>query len=86
VLDVVVANQKGPLLIYKNTAAPDNQWIDFELEGRRANRNAIGAQVRLFWNDQQQNGQQQLQEVSGGSGSARRTSAACTSGSASRAH
>jgi len=63
VLDVVVANQKGPLLIYKNTAAPDNKWIDFELEGTASNRSAIGAEVRLFWN-----GKQQVQEVSGGSG------------------
>src|SRR5262249_54115516 len=30
-LDVVVANQKGPALLYKNTVAPDNKWIDFEL-------------------------------------------------------
>jgi hypothetical protein len=63
VLDVVVANQRGPLLIYKNTTAPEHQWIDFELEGSASNRSAIGAQVRLFWN-----GQQQVQEVSGGSG------------------
>lgn len=63
VLDVVVANQKGPLLIYKNTTAPDNRWIDFELEGTASNRSAIGAEVRLFWN-----GRQQVQEVSGGSG------------------
>jgi hypothetical protein len=62
-LDVVTANQKGPLLLYKNTVTPDNQWIAFELEGRISNRSAIGAQVRLFWN-----GQQQVQEVSGGSG------------------
>jgi hypothetical protein len=63
VLDVVVANQKGPLLVYKNTVSPDNKWVDFELEGTASNRSAIGAQVRLFWN-----GQQQVQEVSGGSG------------------
>lgn len=63
VLDVIVANQRGPLLIYKNTAAPENQWIDFELEGVASNRSALGAQVRLFWN-----GRQQVQEVSGGSG------------------
>jgi hypothetical protein len=63
VLDVVVANQKGPLLIYKNTAAPENKWIDFELEGTSSNRSAIGAEVRLFWD-----GQQQVQQVSGGSG------------------
>ena len=45
VLDVVVANQRGPLLIYKNTASPENQWIDFELEGTASNRSAIGAEV-----------------------------------------
>ena len=33
VLDVVVTNQRGPLLIYKNTVSPENHWIDFELEG-----------------------------------------------------
>jgi hypothetical protein len=68
VLDVVVANQNGPLLIYKNTVAPENEWIEFELEGTSSNhsgsnRSAIGAQVTLFWN-----GQQQVQEVSGGAG------------------
>jgi len=65
VLDVVVANQKGPLLVYRNTVAKENQWIQFELEGSRSNRSAIGARVRLFWN-----GQQQMQEVSGGNGHA----------------
>ena len=63
VLDVVVANQRGPLLIYKNTVTPDNKWISFELEGSASNRSAIGAEVRLFWD-----GHQQVQQVSGGSG------------------
>jgi hypothetical protein len=63
VLDVVVANQNGPLLLYKNTVAPENAWIEFELEGTSSNRSAIGAEVTLFWN-----GQRQVQEVSGGSG------------------
>ena len=62
-LDVVVVNQKGPLLLYKNTVTPEHKWIAFELEGSASNRSAIGAQVRLFWN-----GQEQVQEVSGGSG------------------
>ena len=62
-LDVVVANQKGPLLIYKNNVTPDNKWIEFELEGSASNRSAIGAEVRLFWN-----GRQQVQSISGGSG------------------
>jgi enediyne biosynthesis protein E4 len=63
VLDVIVTNQRGPLLIYKNTVAPENQWIDFELEGTASNRSGMGAEVRLFWN-----GRQQVQAVSGGSG------------------
>ncbi|MGE5113167.1 MAG: CRTAC1 family protein [Acidobacteriaceae bacterium] len=63
VLDVVVANQRGPLLIFKNTVAPGQKWIEFQLEGTSSNRTAIGAEVTLFWN-----GQQQVQEVSGGSG------------------
>jgi hypothetical protein len=62
-LDVVVANQRGPLLLYRNQVTPDNAWVELELEGVQSNRSAIGAQVRVFWN-----GQQQLQEVSGGSG------------------
>jgi len=62
-LDVVVANQNGPLLLYKNMVAPENEWIEFDLEGTASDRSAIGAQVTLFWN-----GQQQVQEVSGGSG------------------
>jgi hypothetical protein len=63
VLDVIVTNQRGPLLIYKNTVAPENKWIDFELEGTTSNRSALGAEVKLFWN-----GKQQVQAVSGGSG------------------
>jgi hypothetical protein len=63
VLDVVVANQKGPLLVYKNTVVPENQWVQFELTGTRSNASAIGARVRLYWN-----GREQLQEVSGGNG------------------
>ncbi len=70
-LDLVVANQRGPLLLYRNQVAADRNWIGFELEGGcksdRAtgctNRSAIGAQVTVSWN-----GQQQVQEVSGGSG------------------
>jgi hypothetical protein len=72
VLDVLVANQKGPLLLYRNDVAPGRHWIAFDLEGgcdgdpgdaRCTNRSAIGAQVTVYWK-----GQQQVQEVSGGSG------------------
>jgi hypothetical protein len=63
VLDVVAANQRAPLLLYRNTIQPGNHWVQFDLEGTRSNRSAIGAQVRVYWN-----GQEQVQEVAGGSG------------------
>ena len=85
VLDVIVANQRGPLLLYRNEVAPAAAWIGFDLEGalpaRTAadeppctNRSAIGAQVTVFWN-----GQQQVQEVSGGSGFCAQNQRGCTS-------
>jgi hypothetical protein len=63
VLDVIVANQRGPLLVYRNTVQPGRHWIDFQLEGSASNRSAIGARVELHWNNQVQ-----VQEVNGGSG------------------
>ena len=62
-LDVVVANQRGPLLFYRNTVQPGQRWVGFALEGTSTNRSAIGARVELHWNNQVQ-----VQEVSGGSG------------------
>jgi hypothetical protein len=43
--------------------APGNDWIEFDLEGTRSNSSAIGAQVMLVWN-----GEEQIQSVSGGNG------------------
>jgi hypothetical protein len=71
VLDVIVANQKGPLLIYKNTVAPGHHWIQFELEGapgstgsgKGSSRSAIGAQVELHWKNRKQ-----VQQVTTASG------------------
>src|ERR1017187_3431421 len=37
-LDVVVANQNGPLLLYRNSVSPANHWLEFELEGQASNR------------------------------------------------
>jgi hypothetical protein len=70
-LDAVVANQRGPVLLYRNEVSPGRGWIAFDLEGGCrpdatgpcTNRSAIGAQVEVFWD-----GRQQLQEVLGGSG------------------
>jgi hypothetical protein len=63
VLDVIVANQRGPLLIYKNTIQPGRHWIELALEGTASNRSAIGARVELQWNRQKQ-----VQEIGGGNG------------------
>jgi hypothetical protein len=62
-LDVVVANQRGPLLIYTNAVDPSRHWIDVELEGTTSNRSAIGARVEVQWNHRRQ-----VQDVNGGSG------------------
>lgn len=51
-LDVVIANQKGPLLYYRNSPKPDNNWISLSLTGTRSNRSAIGAEVVLEWGNQ----------------------------------
>jgi hypothetical protein len=66
VLDVIVANQRGPLLVYRNTVQPGRHWIQFELEGSGAsasNRSAFGARVELQWV-----GRRQVQEVAAASG------------------
>jgi hypothetical protein len=62
-LDVVIANQKGPLLLYCNEVAPDRKWIAFALEGTRGNRSAVGASVTL-----RVGGTPQVQTVLAGSG------------------
>jgi enediyne biosynthesis protein E4 len=63
VLDVVVAHQRGPLLVYKNEVSPERRWIQFQFEPAESNGSAIGAQVRVFSANHQQ-----LQELDGGSG------------------
>lgn len=63
VMDVIVASQNAPLLIYKNTVAAENNWIGLELEGSASNRSAVGAQVTAFWD-----GHKQVKEVHGGIG------------------
>jgi hypothetical protein len=63
VLDVVVANQGAPVLVYRNTVAPGNHWIAFELVGTRSNRSAIGAEVVVAFG-----GRRQRRVVAGGMG------------------
>src|SRR6266550_4337090 len=63
VLDVVIANQNEPVLVYRNTVAPGNHWIAFKLVGTRSNRSAIGAEVTVEFG-----AERQLQIVHGGMG------------------
>lgn len=50
-LDVVIANQRGPLLYYENSVDPERSWIQFELKGTRSNRDAIGATVEIRYGE-----------------------------------
>jgi len=63
VLDVVVANQNQPALVYKNSVQPGNHWIAFKLVGTRSNRSAIGTEVTL-----ETGAGRQLRVVDGGMG------------------
>jgi enediyne biosynthesis protein E4 len=59
-LDVVVANQRGPLLVYKNQADTKNHWLTLSLEAKGS---VVGADVTVFWK-----GRKQRQVVTGGMG------------------
>ena len=62
-LDVVVANQNQPALLYRDYPDSSNHWIAFTLVGTRSNRSAIGAEVVLEAGDLTQR-----RVVDGGSG------------------
>ena len=64
VLDVVTSNQRGPVLVYKNTVKGGRHWLKVDLKGlRKVNRSAIGSLVTVYWN-----GQKQTQVLASGSG------------------
>jgi hypothetical protein len=44
-VDVIVANQNQPVVLYRNRPDTANHWIAFTLIGTRSNRSAIGAEV-----------------------------------------
>ena len=62
-LDVIVANQNQPAVLYRNQPDSANHWISFKLVGTRSNRSAIGAEVLL-----EAPGIRQRQVVDGGMG------------------
>jgi hypothetical protein len=62
-LDVIVANQNQPAILYRNHPDSTNHWIGFALVGTRSNRSAIGAEVVL-----ESAGTKQRRVVDGGMG------------------
>ena len=44
-MDVIVANQNQPAILYRNRPDSANHWVAFSLQGTRSNRSAIGAEV-----------------------------------------
>lgn len=44
-VDVIVANQNQPAVLYRNAPDTTNHWIAFNLVGTRSNHSAIGAEV-----------------------------------------
>lgn len=46
-LDAVVSSLNGPAELWRNVSPGVNHWIRVELEGRKSNRDAIGARVRI---------------------------------------
>lgn len=52
-LDAVLRNYRSRALVLHNQG-PSHHWIQFDLEGTRSNRDAVGARVRLRIGDQWQ--------------------------------
>ena len=46
-LDVVVVNHDGPAVLLRNDGGNRAHWLKVKLEGRRSNRTAVGAKIRL---------------------------------------
>ncbi|HEY7096615.1 MAG TPA: CRTAC1 family protein [Terriglobales bacterium] len=56
-IDVVVENIDGKPMILRNTSTGTNHWIGFRLEGKRSNRLAIGASVKVTAGEMVQRGE-----------------------------
>jgi len=53
-LDVVVSALGAPAEIWMNDSPGGNHWIEFQLEGSKSNRDAIGARIKLLAGGQTQ--------------------------------
>lgn len=67
--DLFVANANAEPYLYRNVAGGGASWIAFLLEGRKSNRDAVGAQLRATVK-----GRTQLRFVDGGNGFAGQSS------------
>jgi hypothetical protein len=62
-VDVVVLNSRREPTIMRNDTATKNHWLQIQLQGKKTNRDGIGAQVRVITDECTQ-----LREVHGGRG------------------
>ncbi len=47
-IDIVVANNNGPVRLLRNTSGTGNHWLTVTLQGTRSNRAGLGARVALL--------------------------------------
>ncbi len=67
-LDLFITNgegpkffEPGPIQVIQNSTKNDNNWIQFDIQGRPENREALGAKLELYTK-----GRYQMREVNGG--------------------
>jgi hypothetical protein len=46
-LDVLISNNNGPAVLYRNDGGNRNHWLQVKLTGTKSNRDGIGANVRV---------------------------------------
>jgi len=46
-LDVVISTNNGPAYVLRNQGGTRNHWLTLQLEGRKSNRDGIGAEVKI---------------------------------------
>jgi hypothetical protein len=63
-IDAVVLNSRGPATVIHNESNLNSHWIEIELRGVSANRDAVGTRVTVVT----ANGRSQVQEVHAGRG------------------
>ena len=45
--DFIISNNNGRAAVFYNSGKPKNNWIGFELQGEKTNRDAIGSKILL---------------------------------------